>query len=251
MKAYLVFILLLSMVWMAACGGGGDDNAPTTADESVNLDPTPTPALPLEERITFTPGTLNNPFQMVFKPVETLDLRLDEMLNTLEVTSFETDDTLRDDLGLRDDLANLDAYLQAYFGVNIRTYEFDALQTVADLRAWLPQRIGEEVSRSLFEVSGGLYVDLIFVDSHGEALTALCDSGSGIVSFVWLHGPSTIAADAQNCGQSLMQVLVAEESPVVQFAPAPALIAADAPAPEATVEAEATEIGRASCRERV
>ena len=52
----------------------------------------------------------------------------------------------------------------------------------------------------------GIVVEVLLVDRYAEAMAALCDSGSGLVSIAWLDGVTFAAAQAQNCGQAALQV---------------------------------------------
>jgi hypothetical protein len=84
------------------------------------------------------------------------------------------------------------------------------------------------VSETLFDRTG-LYIEVVAVSTHGQALEALCDSGSGLVAIPWLDGLTYAAAEARNCGQPGLQV--AAELPRID--PFPPLAVVDA---EATAE---------------
>ncbi|MDX1991747.1 MAG: PhnD/SsuA/transferrin family substrate-binding protein [bacterium] len=98
----------------------------------------------------------------------------------------------------------------------------------------VPLRRADETSTALLESAlyerTGIYFEVIQVESSARALTALCNSGEGIVSIVWLDGVTTAAARAQNCGQpALLVASVPVSRPLITGAPEAT--------PEATIEA--------------
>lgn len=63
----------------------------------------------------------------------------------------------------------------------------------------------DDFEAAILEQSG-LVVQVELVERDAEALAALCDSSSGQVAVAWLNGLSYLAAQAQNCGQPMLQV---------------------------------------------
>jgi ABC-type phosphate/phosphonate transport system substrate-binding protein len=52
----------------------------------------------------------------------------------------------------------------------------------------------------------GLVVKIQLVERYAEALAALCGSATGTAAVAWLNGPAYMAAQAQNCGNPVLQV---------------------------------------------
>jgi hypothetical protein len=67
----------------------------------------------------------------------------------------------------------------------------------AALEAQLEQRILESAS---------IFVDIVLVETYGEAVTALCDTTSEIQTAAWLNGMAYAAANARNCGDATIQL---------------------------------------------
>jgi len=212
----LLFALVLLV---AACGGGPDGEDEATPQPSAT--PTPEPTLAFEERIEFVPGTKQNPFQMMIRPVDTVERRVSEILDEL---SLEVDELDADD----DTFAALNEILQRDFGVQISSDEVDELADPNDLVDYVRYKIGLRVSDDIFERTS-LYVEIVPVDDYAVALSALCTSGEGVVAIPWLDGVTYAAAMAQNCGQPALQVARGGDSIVFEEIPEST--------PESTVEA--------------
>jgi len=212
---------------LAACGGdSGPDAAPT---------PTPEPTLTFEERIEFDAGLAQNPLRMAIRPTRTVAERLRIVLvDVLEVapSTVTANALLRDDLGAPDNLAVLNEALERDFGVTIQNP--DAIQIVRDLERDVQRQLGEEVSAALFQRTG-LYVDVVIVDTYGEAFVDLCDSGSGVVTIPWLDGVTYKAALERNCGEPALQVAITTGSEA-EFAPLVVVESTAEATPDATAE---------------
>ncbi len=63
----------------------------------------------------------------------------------------------------------------------------------------------EDFEAAILEESG-LVVQVTVVDRYAEALSALCDSTPLSVTVAWLDGLTYEAAQAQNCGEPVMQI---------------------------------------------
>jgi hypothetical protein len=230
------FIALTLCLLLAACGSG-EDTDPDTPPTATPI-PSPTPPLPVDERVTFSPGTLENPYRMMMVPSS---LVAEQVVTLLEAFDDEISPvtTLRDDLGIEDYEAQLDPLLLATFGIDIRPFEIDAIETVADLTDFVQRRVAAEAVRGL-QAASAIYFEIVFVETHGEALTALCNSDQGIVSVAWLNGPTYVAAEALNCGQAALQLLVSEEPfAIAPFEVLEPVVSAESTA-EATAEAQPT-----------
>lgn len=220
----LLFILALLL---AACGG---DSGPDTA-----ATPTPEPTLTFEERVSFDAGLAQNPLRMAIRPTRTVAERLRTVLaDVLEIppSAVTAEALLRDDLGAPDNLAVLNESLDRDFGVTIRNP--DAIQTVYDLERDVQNQLGSQISAALFQRTG-LYVDVVIVDTYGEAFVDLCDSGSGVVTIPWLDGVTYKAALARNCGEPALQVAVTTGSES-EFTPLVVVESTAEVTPDATAE---------------
>ena len=242
----LCVVLIIITLVLAGCGG-----------ETPTAEPRPTlePTLPFEERIEFSSGRAENPLQMMIYPVDTVEDRLVLLLvDELEVlpSSITGEALLRDDLGLSAQLNEINDALFRDFEVAVDKWEAEDILTVDDLVRYIQVKLGDYVSESLFWRTG-LYIDVILVDTYGDALSQLCQSYSGIVSMPWLDGVTLTAAVARTCGEPGLQVALAEfrepefvalELAVFEETPEATIEPTIAPpTPEATVEgtAEATD----------
>ena len=199
-------LLLVTMILLVLTGCGGESP----------VEPTPVrePTLTFEERIQHPPGTAENPLQMVIRPTNTIAERLRLILayeTESALTDIQPDTSLRDDLGLGVNLAELDPALQRDFAVTIDPQDAPSISTVADLIDYVETQVGKQVTAALYWRTN-MYITVIPVATYGEALRHLCNSESGIVSVAWLDGITYTAASARNCGEAGMQVAVAEES---------------------------------------
>jgi hypothetical protein len=186
---------------LAACGGGGSS---TSSDSLPDAEPTPTldPALRLDNPL----GTAGNPFVMAILPVTWVEDQIPVMLADLGISDdLDSSATLRGDAGLRDDLADLELALVATFGIDIRSYEVDSLQTIADITPFVYRRLTEEASRVIFDRTR-LFVEIQLVENYGQALTALCQTETGIVTMAWLDGLTYVAARENTCGEAGIQI---------------------------------------------
>ncbi len=195
---------LLLVFLLAACGGGGADSASGDV-----LDAEPTPTLEPEQRGNNPIGTAGNPFVMAIRPVDWVAEQVPVMLAALGVNDIQPSATLREDAGLRDDLADLELALVATFGVDIRSYEVDELQTIADVTPFVYQRLAQEATRAIFDRTS-LFVEVRFVETYGQARTALCNSDGGIVTMAWLDGITYAVARANTCGDAGLQIRIGE-----------------------------------------
>lgn len=213
--------LILSglLMLLAACGNDGDtpqvENTPGPTAE-----PTRIADLPLQDRVQNTPGSVGNPFRMVLVPDDTVVKLTRDVLAALTQTpadEIQADTRLREDLGLAEDLAELEAPIQAAFAVQLRRSEYDEISIVADLEAAIYRRIGEQLTVALAARSA-LYVEIVFTNVYGEGLSALCGGETGLVSIAWLDATTLQAAQALNCG--LPALLVGRGDPAgVALAP--------------------------------
>ena len=201
MKGYPVklkslgFILLLAF-GAAACGADSDPTpqAPT---------PTPEPTLTFEERVEFPAGQAQNPLLLALRP----DSVVSDRLLAAIATAFEVrpsrvtmDYDIADALGDPDQLARLNQALESDFQLAVNEDDIDSLETVRDLSEYVHSEMAAHVSGIVFE-NTGLFIDIVFVDQFADALGALCDSGSGLVTVPWLDGMTYYAAVSQGCGQ--------------------------------------------------
>lgn len=198
----LLFMVILMTVIIAACG----ETEPPTETAPVRE-----PTLSFEERITYSSGRAENPLQMVIRPVKVVETRLYALLAAetgIPHSAILPETLLRDDLGLDERLADLNPALQRDFSMTVDKWDAEDILTVADLLEYVQERIGEQVSRTLFRRTG-LYIDLVMVEAYGDALYHLCDSDSGVVSVAWLDGITYTAAVAQSCGEPGLQAAIA------------------------------------------
>ncbi|MFW5691616.1 MAG: PhnD/SsuA/transferrin family substrate-binding protein [Chloroflexota bacterium] len=233
----IILVGLLALL-LAACDGGGDGGGGAPAPDAAQpVDVTSTPTLLPAERASFAAGTENNPLRMVIRPVDTITVRVEAILRALvdSPDDVTADADLRAGLGLSDDLNELDAALTRDFDMTLTDTDRVDSVTVADLVRVVQRHIGDQVEAAVLERTA-LYIEVVTVDSYGEALRDLCESGEGIVSLAWLDGITYAAGRALNCGQPALRVLVAED-PAPMFAPLPPPTMAEV-TPEATAEAE-------------
>jgi len=103
----------------------------------------------------------------------------------------------------------------------------------------------EETIRIVFFQRTGIAIDIVPVENEADALAALCNSGEGIVSIVWLNGLTYAAAKAQNCGQAALQIAAA---PLTRqrIAITEQQVASSEATPEATAEATLEAISEAT-----
>lgn len=198
-KCSLMFVVL-SMVWLAGCGGGStSNNAPEVTAE---------PTLTFDERANFSPGSIENPLKIVVRPVHRVFTELQLILADLTEASPENiteEQLLRDDLSLPDNLNTLSAPLNTSYSVSFTANEFANLQTVADLTRAVEDKLGQQVSQTLFERTS-IYFEVVPVDSYGDGLNAVCSSNQGVVSMAWLDGITSIAATQGACGDISLSV---------------------------------------------
>lgn len=192
---------------LLACGGGASDEAVL-----VESDAAPTATPDAEARLDAAAGTVDNPYLMVMQTLDLIDGQVPVMLADLGADSASPSASLRDDLGLRDDLRDLELALVAHFGVDIPDYERDDLQTVADLAPFVTRRVSAALTRAINERTG-LFIEIMPVESYAEALAMLCASDSGLVTMAWLDGIAYLAAEALACGDPALRVELADERP--------------------------------------
>ncbi|GAB4508850.1 MAG: hypothetical protein OHK0046_02520 [Anaerolineae bacterium] len=224
-------VLVALAIVLGACSGGGENN---DAAPSANATPVPVATLTFEERLAFPAGQVENPIQMLIHPVETVALRLSDVLVqefSVRRARLSPDATLADDLGL-DDLTALSPVLLRDFGVALVPADTEALTTLADLVTFVQSGLGDQLEETIAARSS-LYVDVLLIDEASEALNGLCESGTGLASAPWLDGLAYAAAMAQNCGQPALQVASAR-LPVAALFPT-----LTDETPEATAEATA------------
>lgn len=233
----LRMLMLIMVVILAACGGGGDgDTAQPT--------PTPQPTLTLSERAQFTPGTQQNPLRMTVHPTDAVRDRVETVVAVAAGVRFDAVSaavSLRDDLGLPDDLSTLSEPLTRDFNVNLG--DPTAIETVADLVSAVQLALAAQASDAIFEVTR-LYVEVIPVEIPGEGLSGVCDTGGGVVTIPWLDGVTYAASQALSCGDAGLLVAIAESSPDLFTAidyvePEPVIEATPEITPEVTAEATA------------
>lgn len=200
-------VALCCVPLLLACSGGDSDEA-----APVESDAAPTATLDASARLSATAGTADNPYVMALAAVGLIDEQVPVMLADLGADDAPSSASLRDDLGLRDDLRDLELALIAHFGVDIPDYERDDLQTVADLAPFVYRRVSAALTRAINERTG-LFIEIALVESYAEALTALCASDSGLVTMAWLDGIAYIAAEALACGDPALRVQLADDRP--------------------------------------
>lgn len=229
-------LLLLLIFLLAGCGGSGNDNAPNAAPT-----PTPQPTLTLEERAEFPAGQVENPIRMVIVPTEIVEQRIEAILTENNILRrVEPESALDDALADEDTFALLNQALQRDFGLTIANP--DEMTTVSQLVDYVHTTIGGRVSAAIFDQTS-LYVDVVFANDYADALTDLCNSGTGIASIPWLDGMTYQAAVAQSCGQPVLQIAVAADAPANFATGAEVTETAEATTPDETapeVTAEAT-----------
>ena len=228
--------MLVVVLMLAACGGG--DDAP---EVDGPIEPTPIVQLPDDVRVGYAPGTTENPIRMVMMPVDTVAQRIPLLLEeALEAQppAYEGESSLRDDLGLSNNLSELTPLLLRDFNISVYSYDLENLQTVNDLVAFVENEIGEQVAASIFNTTGRLNFEVVLVENSGDALAALCDSGNGILSIAWLNAFTYAAALANRCGEPALLMAVGENRRD-DFVNIPRVIIVEA-TPEAEVTAEVT-----------
>lgn len=225
----LIFMVALLLI-MAGCS---DDDAPTPEPRPVQE-----PTLTFEERVAYSWGMAENPLQMVIRPVGVVEARVYELLaDTLDLpqSSILTDSALREDLGLSDQLSELNESFSQDFSVSIDKWDAENILTVADLVDYVRAQLGKQISTSLFQRTG-LYIDIVPVATTGDAVRLLCGSDNGIVSIAWLDGLAYAAATGQDCGEPAMQITMTD-----MMEPAFVDLAMLEATPETTAEATAED----------
>ncbi|GAB4311992.1 MAG: hypothetical protein Kow00117_05000 [Phototrophicales bacterium] len=227
---YWMFALI---VMLAACGGG-EENTPQSDRPT---EPTPIVRLADDVRVGYTPGSAENPIRMVMSPVDTIARRVPLLLEEAgaHMDAYALDASLRDDLGLSDDLNEIIPLLQRDFNVSTYSYHLQELQTVSDLIRHVQNGVGQQVADAVLDVTGRLHLELVFVEFPADALAALCDSDRGIISIAWLEAFTYAAALANRCGEPAL-LLARAENPRDDFANIPVVSPELTPEPEATSE---------------
>lgn len=199
----LRFILpVLCLFILVACGGDSDSVEPEVATL------TPAPTLTSEDRVGFITGSAENPLRLVLTPVQAVEGQVKMTLSEIadvDIESLSLDDSLRDDLDLPDDLAQISLSLAETFGVTFSVDQLEDIETVGDLVAYSHQLLSETLEADLFDRTSIAFE--VHTGSRAESLQAVCSSGSGIVSIVWLDGIGYTVADADTCGQASLQVM--------------------------------------------
>lgn len=233
MRKTVVYCLsgLLLLPFLAACGGG-------QAEVTGVPTPTPSPTLTFEERLTFEPGLPENPLRMMIHPTQAVQDRVIEIVQAAvarnrAARARNLESTLRADLGLDDDLNVLHDALSDAFGVSIGAEDVMNIVTISDLVDYVQRTLALRVEAHIFQQTS-LHIELARVDTYGEARTALCDSGAGLVSMAWLDGLTYAAAAAEGCGQPALQMAVRGDIPAGDEA-------ADA-TPEAALDVQTAEL---------
>ena len=224
-KAWTLLIAALPLL-LAGCGGG-DDSTP------VPPTPTPEPTLTVEERVQFSPGSVENPLRFVINPVDAVAPQVIAIVTEITGDDIDAEDDIE---GM--DPAALNAALEATFGVTLGTDAIEGVETAGDLSGLVSAAIGDRFEDIVYDRSS-LSFEVVLVDTYAQGLSDLCNSGEGLVSIAWLDGMTYAAALAQNCGQPGLRVGVIGGG---YGLPESLLALPDAPAPEATPEvtAEAT-----------
>ena len=236
----IIIIMSIAMVALAGCGGGVTTNPQVSQDGVVILTATPFPTLVFEERVQFTAGFIENPFRLAIRPDTTIPTRIIAILEALTLSDDPL--TLTTPLvGLEiSDIAPIQAAFMADFGIGFTAADWDASATIGDLVNFAQRRVADQLILEIYERTS-LYFEVILLNSYGEGLTALCESGTGVVTISVLDGITTLAALANDCGDIALQVAKSSDMPL-SFAPiAIATIEPTAePVADVTAEADAT-----------
>lgn len=200
---------LLLLPLLAACGG---DEVEVTGAPT----PTPAPTLTFEERLAFEPGLPENPLRMMIYPASAVRDRVIEIVQAAvarnrAARARSLESTLRADLGL-DEVTVLNEALADSFAVTIGAETASTIITMNDLVNYVQEALAQRVEEAVFQQTS-LHLELVRVDTYGEARTALCDSGVGLVSMAWLDGFTYVAAAAEGCGQPALQIAVQGDIP--------------------------------------
>lgn len=228
----LMLILNIVLIVLAGCGGA---NVPTDTQEVVAPTATPFPTLVFEERIQYTAGFIENPFRIAIRPNMTVQTRILDLLGAQNVSmpiNLDADTTTIVQEAILTD-----------FDVVFSPSDWDSLTTIGDMIALVQRRVADQWVREIYDRTS-LYFEVIFVDSYGQALRALCDSERGVVTIPILDGMTALVALANDCGEPALQIAMSPDMPSL-FAPLPVVerIAEATPTPELTpdVVIEATE----------
>ncbi|MDX2076065.1 MAG: PT domain-containing protein [bacterium] len=234
----MIIMMGIAMVALVGCGGGGTSN-PQVSQNAVPPTATPFPTLVFEERVTFTAGFIQNPFRLAIRPDATIQNRIFQVLGALSPLA---DDELSITTPLSslqiDDIAPIRAAFENDFAIAIIQADWDATATIGDLVTLVQRRVADQVVLEIYNRTS-LYFEVTLLNSYGEGLTALCDSGTGIVTIPFLDGMTMLVALANECGDIALQVAKSPDM-ALTFAPVEEAVIESTPEPTLDVTTEPT-----------
>lgn len=230
-----IIAVCMMMTVLTSCGG--QINPTPSQQDDVIPTATPFPTLIFEERVQYTAGFIENPFRLAIRPNDTIQMRILQILGASAQLINDFDLTTPLDRLSIEDITPIQRAFLVDFNVGLSQQDWDTTSTIGDLIALVQRRVGEQVALNIYKRTS-LYFEVIFIDSYGDGLRALCESDRGVVTIPILDGMTMLVAMANDCGEPALQIAKNPDTRPI-FAP----ISAPTPVMDNTPEADVTPEG--------